>query len=207
MMSSTPSLRVWLRNSLRGGVKLFDYGCGWGEFASLMSTNGFEVTAFDDADEMIARARDTFPAPTFYTSKEFYESLPTLKDFDIVTSNLVLCILPKDEQDKMLTNMKSLVKDEGTMIISLCHPCFDYIPDSLVSVRTCNDDAVYSEEFQYTKEVKENGITFHDYHRPLAYYSDLFAENGLQIVAIKESDVMGTNKFPDFIVFVLQKIT
>lgn len=187
------------------GKNIFDYGCGWGEFADILQKEGFSVVAFDDADEMVEQAKDKFETPTFLYKKEFEEkSLDMTGIFDVVTSNLVLCILEKEQQEILLNNVKSLIKSDGVIIISFCHPRYDYLPDSLVSKRFAPSNAQYFEEFIYEKEIKENGIRFHDYHRPLEYYNELFNHHGLMVLETKESDVLGTTYQPDFIVFVLK---
>lgn len=187
----------------------FDYGCGWGEFADLLTKKKFEVTAFDDSDEMVKRGREKFRRPRFLTKAEFYQELPGLKNqFDLVTSNLVLCILKKAEQNKMLENIKKLVKDDGLIVISFCHPCLDYITESVLAkrIRPYNFDLKYDQEFKYRKIIHENRIEFDDYHRPLEYYASLFKKQDLQIIDIGESDVLKTSYYPDFIIFVLKKI-
>lgn len=192
----------------RGGA--FDYGCGWGEFADLLAQKKFDVTAFDDSDEMINRGKEKFRRPVFLTKAEFYKKLTTLnKKFDLVTSNLVLCILKKVEQKKMLENIKNLAKDDGLIVISLCHPCLDYVTQSVLAkrIRPYGFDLKYDQEFKYRKIIHENRIEFDDYHRPLEYYTNLFSKSGLQIIDIGESDVLKTSYFPDFIIFVLKKAT
>jgi hypothetical protein len=57
----------------------------------------------------------------------------------------------------------------------------------------------------YEKEIKENGVKFHDFHRPLEYYLDLFKKQGLEILEMKESDTLDTAYSPDFIIFALKK--
>lgn len=195
-----------LVNKYTVGKKLFDYGCGWGEFADVMCRGGYEVTAFDEADEMISQAKSKFEAPTFLYKKEFYNKLTEIKNsFDVVTSNLVLCILEKAQQEIMLNNIKELVKKDGAIIISFCHPKYDYLKDSLVSTRISPKGAQYSDEFVYEKEIKENGSKFHDWHRPLEYYLDLFEKHGLKIIETQYSDTLGTPHNPDFIIFVLKQ--
>lgn len=187
----------------------FDYGCGWGEFADLLTKKKFEVIAFDDSDEMVKRGREKFKKPKFLTKTEFYKELPKLgKQFDLVTSNLVLCILKKADQKVMLQNIKALVKDDGLMVISFCHPCHDYITESVLAkrIRPYGFDLKYDQEFKYRKIIHENRIEFDDYHRPLEYYTSLFKDQGLQIVDIGESDVLKTSYYPDFIIFVLKKL-
>lgn len=184
---------------------VFDYGCGWGEFAQLLSDSGYTVSAFDQSNEMVSMAKDRFESPKFLFREEFLEAKNDLMEkFDIVVSNLVLCILTEEDQSVMLENIKQLTKKDGKIIISFCHPCFDYHPESIVSLRSVPENVRYNEEFEYEKEIKENGMKFHDFHRPLSYYSKLFKKHGLRILEIEESDVCGTPFFPDFLIFVLE---
>lgn len=188
--------------------KVFDYGCGWGEFADILSRKGFEVSAFDDADEMIKRAKEKFKRPKFYSKKEFYKNISALeRKFDLVVSNLVLCILKKAEQDILLENIKRLTKKDGTIIISFCHPCFDYITESVLArrIRPYSYNPKYEKEFKYRKIIHENRIQFNDYHRPLEYYTSLFNEHNLEIIDIAESEILKTEFYPDFIIFVLKE--
>ena len=188
------------------GKKLFDYGCGWGEFSNDIQKQGFDVIAFDDADEMIKQAKQKFTNPKFLFKSEFEANYTEMKEnFDVVTSNLLLCILEENAQKIALRHMKTLLKDDGLIIISFCHPYYDFLPDSLVTKRFLPADAQYYREFMFEKQIKENGATFHDYHRPLEYYYDLFNKNGLKVLETKDSDVLGTNYNPDFIIFVLAK--
>lgn len=188
-------------------LNIFDYGCGWGEWANLLKSEGYKnIEAYDEADEMVEQAISKFGGTVKFRHRDKFKSgIENFKDkYDVVTSNLVLCILEKDKQLEMLNNMKTILKKDGTIIVSFCHPCFDYDLESLVSTRTAPEKAVYSEEFTYEKVIRENGIHFHDLHRPLEYFSDLFKEMNLSIIEIKESSVLGSTYKPDFIIFKLR---
>lgn len=190
------------------GINAFDYGCGWGEFSNILAKKGFKVSAFDDSDSMILNARSKFKKPYFFLKKEFYKKLPNLiNKFDLVVSNLVLCILNRNDQKVLINNVKKLLKEDGVAIISFCHPA-DYITESVLSrrIRPYEYNPKYDKEFKYRKIIHENRIEFDDYHRPLEYYSNFFVDNGLEILDITESDVLKTEFYPDFIIFVLKKI-
>jgi SAM-dependent methyltransferase len=196
-----------IREYARQNSRALDYGCGWGEFAQLLCEEGFITHAFDRSDEMVQLAKNKFIDPTFLFWDEFEKKWLNWQNetFDLVVSNLVLCILTKNEQNEMLKNIKDLMKDDGIIILSFCHPCFDYHTESLVSIRKSPEGAKYNQEFEYEKEIKENGMAFHDLHRSLSYYSKLFKENELAILEISESEIFGSSFFPDFITFVLKK--
>ena len=141
--------------------------------------------------------------------QEFQAKLLDLKKtYDLIVSNLVLCILTKSEQDEMLKNIKSIAKPNASLIISFCHPCTDYMTVGVVSKRLRSHiwNPKYNKEFKYRKVVHENQIEFTDYHRPLEYYSTLFKEHNLEIVDLAESEVLNTEALPDFIIFVLKEM-
>lgn len=188
------------------GGSAFDYYCEWGEYANLLSKNGFKVTGTNESDSMIENARKHFKEPTFLTKKEFYKQIPLLENkFDLVYSNLWLCILKKAEHDTFLNNIKLLLNESGTVIVSFCHPSFDYMRESIVSYRVVPPNVRYDKEFKHHKIIHENGLEFEDYHRPLEYYVSLFKKHGFKILDVAESDVLNTNFYPDFIFFVLRK--
>jgi|SRR3989338_7953874 len=188
------------------GKRLFDYSCGWGEFSNDVQKQGFDVVAFDEADEMIKQARQKFQGPNFIYKSEFEANYTEMqKTFDVVASNLLLCILEKNLQKIVLRHMKNLVKDDGVIIISFCHPYYDFLPDSLVTKRFLPADAQYYREFMFEKEIKENGVRFHDYHRPMEYYKSLIDELGLEVIETRNSDTLNSKYDPDFLIFVLNK--
>ncbi|HNS34409.1 MAG TPA: class I SAM-dependent methyltransferase [bacterium] len=189
------------------GKNAFDYGCGWGEFANILVEKGFDVLAFDDSDSMVINAKEKFKKPNFLTKKEFYKKLPNLKNkFDLVVSNLVLCILNQADQKILIDNINKLLKPDGVVVISFCHPA-DYITESVLSrrIRPYEHNPKYDKEFKYRKIIHENRIKFDDYHRPLEYYTNFFVDNGWEILDIAESDVLKTEFYPDFIIFVLKR--
>ena len=185
--------------------RVFDDGCGWGEWADCLAHVGYDVTASDPAPAMVVTARLRFTRPTFLSWKGTHRNKRSLRgSFDAVTSNLVLCLLPIREQRAVLKRLRSLVSPQGIIIVTFCHPSFDLAPESLVSVRHTPVRAQYSRTWSYTKRIKENNLVFTDMHRPLHHYFKLFAEEGLAIVDGAESLVGSTNYLPDFIIFVLK---
>lgn len=188
--------------------RVFDYGCGWGEWADYLTNMGYKVDAFDNSPEMIDRAQKKFAKPHFFKSSEFKKTLPKLQGkFEGVTSNLVLCILPEQEQRILITNAKRLLKTGGTIYLTFCHPCFDYHNQGILKkkIKLSRQKVRYDTNFKYHKTIQENGIKFDDYHRPLSYYFELFRKHKLWIITSIESDTLGTYRFPDFITFALKK--
>ncbi|MEI7512546.1 MAG: class I SAM-dependent methyltransferase [Candidatus Uhrbacteria bacterium] len=186
--------------------KAFDDGCGWGEFADYLTRLGYTVTAHDPAPAMVKEARTRFQRPTFLTSSELRKRERVLTgQFDLVSSNLVLCILSEPEQRRVLCRLKRLLKPDGILLISFCHPCFDTDRSGLVSTRKTPKHTRYDQTFVYEKRIRENGMVFPDIHRPLTHFFRLFTNANLVIIDGAESLTTGSSYHPDFITLVLKK--
>lgn len=196
-----------IKKYAKKGASVFDYNCEWGEYAGLLADNGYKVTAHNISDEMLESAKHKFKKVNFVSKKELIKKLHTLENrFDVVLSNLWLCILPQAKHEDFLKNLKKLVTHDGKIVLSFCHPCFDTMKESIVTHRMLPEKrGDYHQELKHRKIVHENGLDFIDYHRPLNYYTALFRKNNLRIVDILESEILGTNFYPDFIIFVLEK--
>ncbi len=156
---------------------------------------------------MLEASKKKFKDVQFIDSKELIKKLHTLENrFDIVLSNLWLCILPQTKHEDFLKNLKKLARNDGKIILSFCHPCFDTMKESIVTHRELpKKSGDYSQEIKHKKTIHENGLEFVDYHRPLHYYTTLFRKHKLRVVDILESEILNTNFYPDFIIFVLEK--
>lgn len=196
-----------IKQHAKKGSSVFDNNSEWGEYAGLLASNGFKVVAHNSSDDMLEAAKKKFKNVQFIDSKELLKKLHTLENrFDVVLSNLWLCILPQTKHEDFLKNLKKLVRNDGKIILSFCHPCFDTMKESIVTHREIPEKSGdYSQEIKHKKTVHENGLEFTDYHRPLHYYTTLFRKNHLRIVDIRESEILNTNFYPDFIIFVLEK--
>lgn len=187
--------------------RIFDEGCGWGEFTYALSTRGYDTIGHDPALTMVKNAKKLFPSVTFLRNEELQQQESTLVGkFDIVTSLLVLCILEESDQRALLQRLKRFCRKDGTILISFCHPCFDVQPESVVSHRITSCDARYGTTFEYEKIIKENSLRVHDIHRPLSNFLRLFFEEGLVIIDGIESIQGETSFVPDFLTLVLKPL-
>lgn len=202
-----PVLVRLLKENVPAGGKVFDYTAEWGEYIELMQDAGFETSGLNQSDEMVRSAKNKNPDLPIFGKDEFYKNMHLYEQkFDAVISNLWLCITEKERHGDFIKNVRKLTKDDGVMILSFCHPCFDMAQESIVTSRHYQVGVLdYSTEIEHEKVVRENGLEFTDYHRPMEYYTNLFRENNLEIVDIAESDTLGTHLYPDFIFFVLKK--
>ncbi len=115
--------------------------------------------------------------------------------------------MEEPQQKQMLSEMKQVLKPGGTMVVSFCHPKYDYEPEGVVTSRFVPEGLGYNDTFKFTKRIKEitdKDVILTDNHRPLEYYEKLFKEFGLETVEVTESDTLGTQHHPDFIIYTLR---
>lgn len=185
---------------------LFDYHAEWGELANEASRLNYHVQAMNASHAMVLEARKKYKAPIFFSESEFNEIAMSLKNkFDVVVSNLWFSMVNNTQQKKLIANYKKLMRDDGILILTMGHPCFSMDANSLVTKRSIPKNVKYSKEFSYEKTIHENGLRLTDTHRPLSYYTSLFAKNGFVVRDIKESDTLRSSFNPDFIIFILSK--
>ena len=106
------------------------------------------------------------------------------KKVDLVVSNLVLCNVTEEWDNKILDNISKLLKKDGHAIISVCDPFFDYIDNT--ELRSEGYKGEYKENNFYTKAGLYGPKD--DYHRSFSYYENLFKKHGFEISEIIESD-------------------
>lgn len=109
---------------------IVDAGCGNGHFARRLADLGARVTAFDFADELIARAR---ARSATYSDRIAYHvidatdaaQLARLPDgaFDVVTSTGVLMTMT--EIELLIVAAHRWLKPDGLFVFSVSHPCFN----------------------------------------------------------------------------------
>ncbi len=102
---------------------LLDIGCGNGYFAYHTAQKGAQVTAFDNA-EMIKMATQHFSHPQIqYNVLDGTTAFPYPDaTYDHITANLVLMDI--EHIDSLLSEAARVIKPDGTIWISILHPCF-----------------------------------------------------------------------------------
>jgi SAM-dependent methyltransferase len=87
-------LHEWL--GPQKGERILDLGCGTGQPSSEIAASGTEVVGIDRSPEMVAEARNKFPALRFEICDA--RALPFVNEFDAVFSNAALHWIPQAEQ-------------------------------------------------------------------------------------------------------------
>ncbi len=155
---------------------ILDYGAGKCKITNSLA-NDFKCYVFDiDLKTLNERA-----------SKDVIK-IENINDFnkkvDLVISNLVLCNVTEEWDNKILNNISNILRKNRHAIISVCNPFFDSVDNT--ELRTKGYKGDYSQNNFYTKEGLYGPKD--DYHRPFSYYENLFKRNGFEIKEIIESD-------------------
>ena len=116
------------------------------------------------------------------------------EEFDMVICNLVLCNVDNYWNGKILLNINKVLKEKGHLIISICNPFFDDVPQTELRVKGYEGE--YSKILSYKKKIilGEQEKEKEDYHRPFLYYENLLQRNGFKIINIYETDGVNINK-------------
>lgn len=180
--------------------KVLDFGCGTGEIALRAEQAGARVWAYDSAIEMRHKT-----AKRIGKNKVFEDSdkIP-FNSFDIVISNLLLCIVDEKEVENIMDQIKSYLKPEGVAFIGFCNPLEWNKTESLFQKRKVTGKN-YQEFHEYTKIIKENEFQIADKHRPLEFYENVFRKNKLNIEKkyFSEDSKFGGKGDSDFIIYKL----
>ncbi len=192
---------------------VMDCGCGWGEMISILGEKGADVIGYDRSDEMVEKARKHFPDRQYLYEHELMKLESGMREhYDIVMSNLVLCVLEREEQDALLRRMTRMLKPDGTIFISICHPDHCCEKEGVVSVRDVPKDFDKNKKTYYKKTLKEVPITFIDIHWPEEQLIQLFKDHGLEVIDTENSDTLGQLGAdgkplnPDFKIYALKKL-
>ncbi len=103
---------------LQPGVKILDIGCGPGRDAKYFTDLGFQVTGIDISEKMIELAQKTAPGATFCVMDSEEMQFPSAS-FDAVWASASLLHSPKDRFVQILEQMRSFVKEDGIIYLSM----------------------------------------------------------------------------------------
>ncbi len=166
-----------------GAMSVLDAGCGYGRYTDWFAKQGAKVTGCDGAAAMIRLARERYPHSRF-DLVDLTEDLPyQAGSFDLVFCNQVLMDLP--EIAHTLSEFARVLRTQGRLWLSIVHPAF-YIGEWV----TGEDGKKRAKEISgyltpHSREGDFWGRSLH-YHRPVSYYLNLAARNGLSLLEMVE---------------------
>ena len=152
-------------------VKALDFGCGGGLFCNKLFKMGFEVTGYDESQELIKSATlNTNDEVTVTGSKSV---MIKKGKYDVVSSIMVLQFI--EDIDLAIDSILSVLKPEGIVIFAVFNPKF--IEDN-------SNGKVFSGFDNYQSgymELKE-GYKIPVYNRTESKYREIFSSRGLEEV-------------------------
>lgn len=187
-----------------------DYGCGRGALARILASDGIRVTAFDPDPKAAARW-DSESSVEFLGASNLDTLLQRKHEFDLVLCNRVLCTIEDPgELRRVLQNLRCLVSDTGSVLISVCNP-FDYcIERTEGHERTLPSNARYDEVFTYEECDPQSKVPLKETHRPVEVYRREFSRAGLAMIEppaeIPCSDISNMRPASDYMVFRLKPV-
>ena len=106
-------LEEWIAHqNLEPNRKILELGCATGVLSNYLSTLSHVPTGVDRSKKMIGRAKENYPHVNFYV--EDATQLPFESNtFDVLFASSLVNII--DEKEKLLLEMKRLVKAEGSI--------------------------------------------------------------------------------------------
>ena len=120
-MSPHPLLKSWIdRNKNIGvGKTALVVGCGMGDDAIELESNGFEVTAFDVSSSAIELCKKRFPnSGVKFVQADLLEGISEwYEKFDFVLEIFTIQALPPKYENILIKNISGFVSDGGKLLV------------------------------------------------------------------------------------------
>ncbi|HIJ90808.1 MAG: class I SAM-dependent methyltransferase [Desulfobulbaceae bacterium] len=111
-------INVFLENQTR--LKALDFGCGGGLFCKKLHEMGFEVTGYDESEELIKAAHGNTPQEVVITNSSTLAT--TRGKYDLITSIMVFQFIA--DIDATIKKIVSLLKPNGLLVYAVFNPTF-----------------------------------------------------------------------------------
>lgn len=215
-----PALERLLPHATKGQT-LADLACGTGDLYEFVLHKGYEYTGIDISEDMLAVAKKNHPQATFLKGDATH-SLDSKAAFDVVLCNMLLpSIDSKNSFNSIFKTAYSMLKEDGFLLLSSAHPCFNgYMGKNFLNRTDIETDfrGYFSSgtHYQILRKFEDSDFVFNDYHWTLTDYFDAAQAAGFTLSQIDECNyVADTPKeikskidakgCPSFIVFLFMK--
>jgi SAM-dependent methyltransferase len=183
---------------------VFDYGCGKGKVTEAIHQEGIAVTGWDPAPTRIARCRGHGSGVRYLD--DLRGVLEAGERFDVVVCSIVACIVEEPDVPELLANLRRLLRDDGRVVFSVCHPFYSLTRSSEIHEKEAPPGAHLRSRFEVQAVVRNTGRAVRDLHRPWDWYVRRLAEAGLRVVGIEETEGCSPETgwpHPDYLIAVL----
>jgi glycosyltransferase involved in cell wall biosynthesis len=160
---------------------LLDYGAGKCKIANSLS-DSMRVSVYDShRDQLVERAK---PNVTILSEVKGI--------FDMVTCNLVLCVVDDQTAINILQTINSSLKIGHSAVISICNPFFNDVQRT--ELRKNIKSPHYETCCDYDKRTVSKTI-LHEFHRPYEFYARWFNQYGFEIEKIAQTEGFSFKSF------------
>ena len=169
--------------------QVLDYGCGDGRLVEKLAGTGIRATGYDPDPDCIARAQEK-QAYDFCGGKGLLEQLANESTrFDTVVCGRVLCTIEEDSEFRnVLQDLRRLVSDSGTVLVSVCNPFHLSTESTELWTRHLPPAFTYENSFTYEKTVTSSGNLRSEVHRSFTTYRQAFLDAGFRVEKVMELD-------------------
>lgn len=181
----------------RYGQRLLDLACGTGDLYEFVKSKGYEYVGVDVSDDMLEQARAKHPRVKFEKGDATKLSGGGLGKFDAILCNMLFpSVSEKSEIGAIFEGGASLLTEDGLMLTSSGHPCFDGYMGKKFFGRT-DIETVYEGYFKSGRNYKVfrkfegNDFIFNDHHWTLSDYFQAAKTAGLYLAEFDECEVVG----------------
>lgn len=113
----------WYKALIKDHINILDIGSGAGRDAEFLASEKHQVTCIEPSQGMRRILTDRLPE---FKNKTLDDTLPELRKYDYGKYDLIICssvfhLIPPESQFKSLLRMAELLKEDGTVVISLKH--------------------------------------------------------------------------------------
>ena len=175
------------------GHEVLDIACGNGNFSRRLSELGANVTAFDYSSKMIERAklRTNTNSNISYRVIDATDSLALLElgkgKYDRAVANMALMDI--SDIKPLASSLFELLKGNGALVFSIPHPCFqtprmrkiqetEDVNGGLITRNSIQTFEYLTPEPYQAIGIRGQSVPHYMFHRPLAYYLDIFFASG-----------------------------
>jgi len=188
-----------VQKHFKQGSSIIDIACGSGEFTTLLDKTGFKSTGADKSATLVKYAQQYHSNIKFFVADML--SMPVPEElYDGATS--IMALQNVKELSKAITNAARQLKDQGTFIFVILHPCFR-IPrqsgwgtDEQRKLQFRRVDMYKSElaipiklhphfEHKSSHSNEKESVTW-TYHHPLEKYFSVLAANKFAVTGLEE---------------------
>lgn len=160
-------------NSLSSGRQVLDLGCGPGHYTGLLSELGAQMTGLDYSNAMIDKAKEVASAATFVVGDMFeLKSVFEENSFDGIWANASLFHMQAEEIDKVLSNIRHVIKPDGKVYIRVKEGIFGTrVVEENVYGQTIEREFLFWDEKHLGEALARNGFVTDRLERQRKTYS------------------------------------